>query len=315
MCTGTCFIMWLGEKITQHGIGNGISIIIAAGIMARYPADFGIGIMSVRSQSMTPFAFAMIIVLTILVSALIVVNQQANRKVPVQHARRMVGRRMMQGQNTFIPLKLNTAGVIPVIFAAAILTFPGFVLPYLGTRQTGSIGYQIQEWIATGSIHNPYNFFDLTAGGIFNLLKAVNLYTVAYVLLTGFFCYFYTAITLNPLDLAENLKKSGAFIPGIKPGKHKADYIDHILVRITTVGALLLIVVALVPEILHVSFGIDYSLASVTGGTGLIIVVGVVLDTMKQIESQLMMRHYEGFGGKGGATGSGRVRLRPRRIS
>jgi preprotein translocase subunit SecY len=260
---------------------------------------------------MRPIGLVGVLGMTILVTALIIFMQNATRKVPVQHARRMVGRKMMQGGNTFIPLKLNTAGVIPVIFSSAILTFPLYVLPVLG-QTPGTIGFELSQWLQINSTHNPYNFFGLESGGVFNLLKVINIYTLAYIVLTAFFCFFYTAITLNPLDLAENLKKSGAFVPGIKPGKHTADFIDHILVRITVVGAFFLIVVALVPEILYVSFGIQYQVAQVAGGTGLIIVVGVVLDTMKQIESQLMMRHYEGFGGigSGGRRAKPSVRLR-----
>ncbi|HOR27544.1 MAG TPA: preprotein translocase subunit SecY [Candidatus Sumerlaeota bacterium] len=304
MCTGTCFIMWLGEKISQHGIGNGISIIITIGIIARYPIDLNLALMSIRNNSMTPIGLMMVLALGVLVAALIVFGQQANRKVPVQHARRMVGRKMVQGGNTFIPLKLNTAGVIPVIFSSAILTFPAMILPMFGGGAPGSIGFTISSWLEMNSIHNPYNAFNLTSGGIFSLLKMVNIYTLAYIALTAFFCFFYTAITLNPVDLADNLKKSGAYIPGIKPGKHTADYIDHILVRITVVGAFFLIVVALVPDMLYVSFNIPFGVAQMAGGTGLIIVVGVVLDTMMQIESQLMMRHYEGFGRSGGRVGS-----------
>lgn len=316
MCTGTCFIMWLGEKISAHGIGNGISLIITVGIIARYPFDFNLAMKSIQAETMSPFAFICVLVLMLLVAALIVLGQEANRKVPVQHARRMVGRKMMQGGNTFIPLKLNTAGVIPVIFSSAILSFPAFVLPMMG-NDVGSIGYEINGWLEMNSSHNPYYAMDLQMGGVFNLLKAINMYSLSYILLTVFFCFFYTAITLNPVDLADNLKKSGAFIPGIKPGKHTADYVDHILVRITVVGALLLVVVAMVPEILFVSFGIPFAFAQIAGGTGLIIVVGVILDTMKQIESQLMMRHYEGFkysgmtgGGGGGSSRRGGVRVR-----
>lgn len=315
MSTGTCFIMWLGEKITQHGIGNGISLIIAVGIIARYPMDFKLAILSIRANTMTPIALILIVVIMLLMTAFIIYGQQANRKIPVQHARRMVGRKVMQGGNTFIPLKLNTAGVIPVIFASAILSFPAYVLPFFGNAP-GSIGYELNNWLQMGSQHNLYgaaeNLFGLTSGGVFNLLKAVNVYILLDVLLIGFFCFFYTAITLNPMDLADNLKKSGAFIPGIKPGKHTADYIDHILVRITVVGALFLIVIALVPELLFVCFGIQYAVAQMSGGTGLIIVVGVFLDTMKQIESQLLMRHYEGFKyGTGGRSGRSASRVRP----
>jgi preprotein translocase subunit SecY len=312
MCTGTCFIMWLGEKITQHGIGNGISLIIAIGIVARYPIDLYTAVQAVKSQSMTAMAFVLLIAATIAVAALIVIMQLASRKVPVQHARRMVGRKMMQGGNTNIPLKLNTAGVIPVIFASAILSFPAYVLPYFGSTP-GSFGHTMSQVLQMNSNYNPYTALNFTSGGIFNLLKVINVYTFLYIVMTVFFCYFYTAITLNPVDLAENLKKSGAFVPGIKPGKQTADYVNHILVRITTVGALMLIVVALVPDILHVSFSIPYMVAQISGGTGLIIVVGVVLDTMKQIESQLMMRHYDGFSA-GSAGGTSRTRRSPLRL-
>ena len=304
MCTGTCFIMWLGEKISQFGIGNGISIIITVGIIAQYPMNFGLAFMSVKTDAMTPIQLIAVLVLLVLMAMLIVLNQQASRKIPVQHARRMVGRRMMQGGNTFIPLKLNTAGVIPVIFSSAILTFPALVLPYLNMKG-GTIGDTLNSWLDMSSIHNPYNWFGVTSGGVFHLLEAINVYSLAYIVLTAFFCFFYTAITLNPVDLADNLKKSGAFIPGIKPGKHTADYIDHILVRITVVGATFLIVVAMAPQILNVSFDIPYMVAQVTGGTGLIIVVGVLLDTMMQIESQLTIRHYDGFQLSGGRKAGG----------
>ena len=310
MCTGTCFIMWLGEKISAHGIGNGISLIITVGIIARYPFDFNLAFKSIQNEALSPFAFICVIIVALLVAALIVFGQEANRKVPVQHARRMVGRKMMQGGNTFIPLKLNTAGVIPVIFASAILSFPAFVLPMLGT-----LGFELNAWLQMNSVHNPYNFFDMQMGGVFSLLRVLNLYSLSYIILTVFFCFFYTAITLNPVDLADNLKKSGAFIPGIKPGKHTADYVDHILVRITVVGALLLVVVAMVPEVLSVSFDIPFQFAQVAGGTGLIIVVGVLLDTMKQIESQLMMRHYDGFKYSALSGGKGRGGVRVRRPS
>jgi preprotein translocase subunit SecY len=323
MCTGTCFLMWMGEKISEHGIGNGISLIITMGIISAYPGSVSVAYAALKSLTLTPIKFISVFVVGIMVSALIIFQQQANRKVPVQHARRQVGRKMMQGGSTFIPLKLNTANVIPVIFSSAILTFPAYVLPGLG-----NVGATINDWITLGSPHNLYNYFYemkgvgnlVKGGGIFSLLEVINLYTLAYIVLTAFFCFFYTAITLNPVDLADNLKKSGAFVPGVKPGKHTADYIDHILVRITVVGASLLIAVALVPDVLLVSFDIPYGFAQVAGGTGLIIVVGVLLDTMKQIDSQLLMRHYEGFSGIGGSgrssstrgrgSGGGRMKLR-----
>ena len=322
MCTGTCFIMWLGEKISQHGIGNGISLIIAVGIIARYPADVNLAIQSIRNDSMTALGAILVLIATLIMVAVIIFSQQASRKIPVQHARRMVGRKMMQGGNTFIPLKLNTAGVIPVIFASAILTFPGMVIPYIGGifgAKGAEFGQTISGWLGAYSNHSFYAFFENNGWdpkGIFNIFKIFNIYTVMDVLLILVFCFFYTAITLNPLDLADNLKKSGAFIPGIKPGKNTADYIDFILMRITVVGASFLIVIALMPEIL-VAFGVNPTVAQIAGGTGLIIVVGVILETMKQIESQLVMRHYEGFKqiGRGYRPAAGRLRPASARIT
>ncbi len=306
MCTGTCFIMWLGEKITQHGIGNGISLIIAVGIIARYPLDFRLAYLAIKAETMSPMGLIMLLALTVVVTALIIINQQASRRVPIQHAQRMVGHKIMRGGNTYIPLKLNTASVIPVIFAAAILSFPTMILPYFGADRATGFGRELAGWLDRASQHNLYDAFGMTSGGIFAVFRIVNFYTVAYVFLTVAFCFFYTAITLNPVDLADNLKKSNAFIPGIKPGKHTADYVDHILMRITVVGAAILVVIALVPEVLYVSYGFNFQVAQISGGTGLIIVVGVFLDTMKQIESQLMMRHYEGFKFSGAGAGGRR---------
>ncbi len=309
MCTGTCFIMWLGEKITQHGIGNGISLIIAVGIIARYPIDVQLAWLDYQAGQVSVLGLILLAVVTVVVAAVIVINQVSNRRVPIQHAQRMVGHKVMRGGNTYIPLKLNTAGVIPVIFSSAILSFPMMLLPYLGGGQQGGFTSALSEWLSPMSSHNFYEALNLSQGGIFLLLRVINVYTVLYIILTGLFCFFYTAITLNPVDLADNLKKSNAFIPGIKPGKHTADYIDFILMRVTLVGAAILIAVALVPEVLWVGFGYNQNAAQIAGGTGLIIVVGVVLDTMKQIESQLMMRHYEGF--KFGGTGGGGRGQRP----
>ena len=302
MTAGTCFLMWLGEKITEHGIGNGISIIIAVGILSSYPYSIGSGWRDATLGQMTWIAFFLVIVLMVGTAGLIVLTQEANRKIPVQHARRMVGRKMMQGGNTYLPLKLNTAGVIPVIFSSAILSFPAFFTPVLPERW----GLPLQDWMAVASSNNLYNMIGVQMGGVFNVLKVVNLYTISYAVLTAFFCYFYTSITFNPVDLADNLKKGGAFIPGRKPGKPTSDFINYILVRITVVGALSLIVIALIPNLLFVSFDISFAYANVAGGTGLIIIVGVLLDTMKQIESQLLMRHYEGFTYKGMGSGPGR---------
>lgn len=306
MSAGTCFIMWLGEKITEHGIGNGISLIIAVGILSMYPISISNGYLQASSGSMGRPWFVIVIGMTFLVSGLIVLMQEANRKIPVQHARRAVGRKMMQGGSTFLPLKLNTAGVIPVIFSSAILTFPQFFVGAL----PGTLGLTLNDWIGQNSNKNLYELMNLELSGVFNLLKVFNLYTIAYAILTAFFCYFYTALTFNPVDLADNLKKSGAFIPGRKPGKPTSDFINYTLVRITVVGAAFLIIVALIPNVLSVSFNIPFLFASIAGGTGLIIIVGVLLETMKQIESQLLMRHYEGFKYRGAAAGPGRRQRR-----
>jgi preprotein translocase subunit SecY len=302
MTAGTCFLMWLGEKITDHGIGNGISLIIAISILVSYPLAIGSGWTNANNQDAW-LGFIGVLALTVVISGLIVLTQEASRKIPVQHARRMVGRKMMQGGGaTHLPLKLNTAGVIPVIFSSAILSFPSFFQSFL----PDPYGQNMSELLNPSSRYNLYNMMNLEAGKAFNILKVINLYSIAYAILTAFFCYFYTAITFNPVDLADNLKKGGAFIPGRKPGKHTSDFINYTLVRITVVGATALIVIALVPNVLSVCFGIDFNFAQIAGGTGLIIIVGVFLETMKQIEAQLMMRHYEGFKYRGVGAGGGR---------
>lgn len=304
--TGTCFIMWLGEKITEHGIGNGISLIIAVGIIASYRNGIGTTIQAYSVDAISPVWLLIIPVCYVAVTALIIVMQTANRKIPIQYARRLVGRREMQGGANFLPLKLNTAGVIPVIFASSILMVPGLLF-----RLLGSIGVSPEtidastSFIAPFSQSNLYNWMDLTKGGALYLFKVVNLYNFVYVLLTVFFCYFYTAIQFNPVDTADNLKRVGAFIPGRRPGKNTSDYIDYVLSRITLVGSTYLVLVALLPNAISAAAGVDQTITYMLGGTGLIIVAGVFLDLMKQIESQLLMRHYEGFKYRGGRGGGG----------
>lgn len=294
MTTGTTFLMWLGEKISEHGIGNGISLIIAFGIMASYPYDIGIGIESIRVGNLRPIWLPILLASLVVVSVAIIYIQEGARKIPIQHAKRVVGRRMMSGSTTYLPLKVNTAGVIPVIFSSAILSFPGLIFSWLGPGGQGFL-YDLGQWFDINSRQNPYYWLGLSKGGIFYLLKVLNLYTVLYAILTMFFCYFYTAITFNPVDTAENLKKYGAFIPGRRPGKPTSDFIDFVLTRVTLVGAIFLVSVALLPNVFVVSFQIPWALTDFVGGTGLIIVIGVLLDTMKQVESHLLMRHYEGF--------------------
>ncbi|MBN1515964.1 preprotein translocase subunit SecY [Candidatus Sumerlaeota bacterium] len=299
--TGTCFIMWLGEKITEHGIGNGISIMITLGILARYPTSILRSLVRVKDGNMTMFFFICVLALFLLMTVIIVVFQTATRKIPIQHARRQVGRRMTQAQTQFLPLKINTAGVIPVIFSSAILQFfPLILTPFTGGQaSTGFLGW-LGNLFNMQSTVNPYDLMKidesfLEQAFIFDALKSINMYVIIYIVLTAFFCYFYTAITFNPIDLAENLKKSGAFVPGRRPGKATSDYIEFVMVRITFVGAFYLCAVSVLPMVMVISYGMDYSLMDFVGGTGLIIVVSVLLDTLKQVESQLMVRHYEGF--------------------
>jgi len=302
--TGTCFIMWLGEKITEHGIGNGISMIIAAGIIARYWPDIIQGVNEYQLGTM-PFVWLLIVpVLYVVVTMLIILMQQANRKIPIQYARRMVGRREMQGSSNYLPLKINTAGVIPVIFSSSILMFPGLIISMFSGESNQGVVAGLQDWFNPNTQrYNLYAVFNIDKGGLLYLLKMGNLHNVLYVLLTVFFCYFYTAITFNPVDTADNLKRMGAFIPGRRPGKNTSEYIDYVLTRITLVGSVFLVVVAMLPNVLWSSFRVNYSFANMIGGTGLIIVAGVLLDLMKQIESQLLMRHYEGFKYRSRASG------------
>jgi len=290
---GTCLIMWLGERITDKGIGNGISIVIAVGIIAGYPYSVGSAAQAVQA-GMRPIVIPVILILFVVISVLIIYMQLGSRKIPIQHAKRVIGRRVMSGSTTHLPLKVNTAGVIPIIFSSAIMTFPTFILGgYIEARE-GLLGW-FSELFAMGSRINPYDSYDLELGGIFPILKSINMYHAIYAVLTIFFCYFYTAVTFNPVDIADNLKKSGSFIPGRRPGKTTSDYIDFVLTRITLVGSVFLVAIALLPQVISISYNVPWAFTDIVGGTGLIIVVGVLLDTMKQIESQLLMRHYEGF--------------------
>lgn len=296
MTTGTAFVMWLGERITDQGIGNGISMIIAVGIMASYPGN-AVSIWQQISGGNIPAIWGVVtLVLFGLSTVAIILIQDGTRRIPMQHAKRVVGRRVLQGGTNYLPLKVNTAGVIPVIFSSAILSFPGFLASIIagGQADGGTFGNIF-------ALQSPYNLYALIQrwgwdpGFAFLLLKSVNAYIILFALLTGFFCYFYTAVAFNPDDVANNLKKSGSFIPGKRPGKPTSEYIDYVLTRITTVGAIFLVGIAVVPLVLQVSFNMPVQAAEFVGGTGLIIVIGVLLDTLKQIESQLLMRHYEGF--------------------
>jgi preprotein translocase subunit SecY len=265
LTSGTSFIMWLGEQMTERGIGNGISLIIYAGIIARMPAAVGNSIQLLKSGEI-PMIFVPIMLLMMFgVVAIIVFFETAQRRIPIQYAKRVVGRRVYGGQSSHLPLKINISGVIPPIFASSIMMFPA------------TIGSFIQiDWVQLVSA-------SLSPGTIY--------YYVLYIGMIVFFCFFYTAVTFNPDDVAENLKKNGGFVPGIRPGKRTSEFIDKVLTRLTVVGAIYLSAVCVLPTLLISRFNIPFYF----GGTALLIVVGVAIDTISQIESHLVMRNYEGF--------------------
>jgi preprotein translocase subunit SecY len=270
LTSGTAFIMWLGEQITERGIGNGISLIIFAGIVARMPTALANTGQLVRTGELNFIFIILLILLMVAVVGFIVFVERGQRRIPVQYAKRVVGRKVYGGQSTHLPLKINTSGVIPPIFASSILMFPATITQFI----------QIQ-WLS-GFVRNY-----MGVGGL--------LYSLIYVGLIFFFCYFYTAVTFNPVDVSENMKKYGGYIPGIRPGKWTADYIDHVLTRLTFGGALYVSIVCVLPTVLIYRFKVPFYF----GGTALLIVVGVAIDTMSQIESHMLTRHYEGFMKKG----------------
>jgi preprotein translocase subunit SecY len=269
LTAGTAFLMWLGEQITERGIGNGISLIIFAGIVARLPSAIA---QTYDLYQVGQLSFLLLVTLTVVmlgVVAAIVFLESGRRKIPVQYAKRVVGRRVYGGQSTHIPLKINTAGVIPPIFASSLIAFPATIAGFIQVPWVQSIGAHL----APGSV----------------------LYTLMYIGLIIFFCFFYTAVVLNPVDMADNMKKYGGFIPGIRPGQRTSDYIYKVLTRITLVGSVYLAVVCVIPEFLIYKLNVPFYF----GGTSLLIVIGVGLDTAQQIESHMLMRNYEGFLAKG----------------
>jgi preprotein translocase subunit SecY len=276
---GTILVMWLGEKITEFGIGNGISLIIFVNILGGVPNRTMQAIDSFRAGNLGLVQALTIMVLMVAVIAAVIVMTQATRKIPVQYAKRMVGRKMYGGQSTHIPLRVNTAGVIPIIFASSIMILPTTVAGFFPPDHPVAA---IAQWF------NPMGF----------------LYNSLYAIIIVFFTYFYTAVVLNPNDLAENMRKYGGFIPGIRPGRHTAQYIDRVLSRITLPGAFFLAGVAVLPDIIIATFNVP---AVGFGGTSVLIVVGVALDTLQQIESHLLMRHYEGFVKRGRIRGRQRM--------
>jgi preprotein translocase subunit SecY len=265
LTAGTAFIMWLGEQITERGIGNGISLIIFAGIVARMPIAITNSIRLIRTGEMGIIITLFLIALMVAVVGAIIYVERGQRRIPVQYAKRIVGRRMYGGQSTHLPLKVNTAGVIPPIFASSIIMFPATIVNFYEHPWMKAIATQL----APGSL----------------------VYEMIYVGFIFFFCYFYTAVTFNPTDVADNMRKYGGYIPGIRPGQKTAEFVDRVLTRITFSGAIYVSAVCVLPSILITKFNVPFYF----GGTALLIVVGVALDTVGQIESHMLMRHYEGF--------------------
>jgi preprotein translocase subunit SecY len=276
LTSGTAFIMWLGEQITERGIGNGISLIIFSGIIVRVPNAITNTFRLVSTGELNIFPVLLLVALMVAVVGFIVFFEQGQRRIPVQYAKRVIGRKLYGGQSTHLPLKINTSGVIPPIFASSIIMFPATLASFIKIDWIQNIAAAIK----------PGNFS----------------YEILFIGFIYFFCYFYTAVTFNPVDVAENMKKHGGFIPGIRPGKRTADYIDRVLTRLTLGGATYVSAVCVLPSILISSFNVPFYF----GGTALMIVVGVAIDTMAQMESHMLTRHYEGFLKKGGGRLKGR---------
>jgi len=273
LTAGTAFLMWLGEQITERGIGNGISLIIFAGIVARLPEAM-LGVIQTMGApgQLGPFGILVLLAFMVAVVGFIVLVERGQRRIPVQYAKRVVGRKMYGGQTTHLPLKINTAGVIPPIFASSIIMFPATIANFMNVKEF--------PWLQT-----VVSF--LSPGHV--------VYELIFVAFVIFFCYFYTAVHFNPVDVADNMKKYGGFVPGIRPGKNTADYIDRVLTRVTFFGALYVSAVCVLPQILIYQLHVPFYF----GGTALLIVVGVAMDTSNQIEAHMLTRHYEGFMRKG----------------
>jgi len=275
LTSGTVLIMWLGEMVTERGIGNGISLLIFAGIIARMPNSVIDEFQQVASGNRTLLTEIALVVVFVITVAGTVALTQGTRKIPVQYAKRVIGRKIYGGQSTHIPLRVNTAGVMPIIFAQSILFVPQTVATFF-----------------------PDSAFWMGVTRAFDYSSWI--YWLIYGLMIVFFTYFYTAIAFNPVDVADNMKKQGGFIPGVRPGKRTSEFIDNILTRITLPGSIMLAFIAILPWVLASITGVSYNFTSFYGGTSLLIIVGVALDTLQQVESHLLMRHYEGFmkGGK-----------------
>jgi len=292
LTAGATFLMWLGERITEKGVGNGISIILLINILSRIPEDL-LSLYNKFVKSATSYggkAVAAVLIIAILVALVlfIVVLSDAERRISVQYAKKLQGRKMVGGQSSHIPLKVNTAGVIPVIFAGSLLSFPIVIASFFGIRpQSGDDATLFQKFL---KVCNQSDWFNVS--NIYEFKYTLGM--LVYILLIVFFAYFYTSVTFNPIEVANNMKKQGGFIPGIRPGKPTTDYLTKVLNYVIFIGAVGLTIVAILPIIFSGAFGANVSF----GGTSLIIIVGVVLETIKQIDSQMLVRHYRGFLGE-----------------
>ena len=281
LTAGSAFLMWIGERITEKGVGNGISIVLMINILSRVPSDITTLYETfVKPQTVAKGALAAVIILAVIVVTvvLVILLNGATRNIPVQYAKKMQGRKMVGGQSSSIPLKVNTAGVIPVIFASSLMSMPSIVAAFMGRGNGNGIGSKILKGLS------QQNWFSLSN-------PVYTLGFVLYAVMIVFFAYFYTSITFNPIEVADNMKKQGGFIPGIRPGKPTQDYLEKILNYIIFIGAIGLLIVCTIPIVFNGAFGASVSF----GGTSIIIIVGVVLETLKQIESQMLVRNYRGF--------------------
>ena len=274
LASGTAFIMWLGEQVTQFGIGNGMSILITAGIISRMPTAMHQLLLlasptSAAHRQIQPATLVLMAAMMVAVIVAVIAITQGQRRLPIQYARRIVGRKVYGGQTTYLPIRVNHAGVMPIIFAQSIILFPATLAGFFPYRAL----HAVSQWLMRGQVF----------------------YTILYSLLIIFFAYFYTAISFNPIEVADNMRKYGGFVPGIRPGRPTAEFFDHVLTHITLPGAVFLCIIAVLPDLVGKWLQIPYSVASFFGGTGLLIIVGVMLDTMRQVESFLLTRHYEGF--------------------
>ena len=281
LTAGSAFLMWVGERITEKGVGNGISIVLMINILSRVPSDVTTLYETfVKPQTVAKGALAAVIILAVIVVTvlLVILLNGATRNIPVQYAKKMQGRKMVGGQSSSIPLKVNTAGVIPVIFASSLMSMPSIIAAFMGRGNGNGIGSKILKGLS------QQNWFSLSN-------PVYTLGFVLYAVMIVFFAYFYTSITFNPIEVADNMKKQGGFIPGIRPGKPTQDYLEKILNYIIFIGAIGLLIVCTIPIVFNGAFGASVSF----GGTSIIIIVGVVLETLKQIESQMLVRNYRGF--------------------